>query len=123
MVSSLNSVKKTGVFEWKGYKIGVEICSDHGHGTLRKRDKIKDLDFQFILSRGMTVFDRFAAIKKGGYIVKCDGHDKHPTIHTSTARGVDSMMSISDGIEVPSIIKSPTNWYAPMKEDLIPDRD
>lgn len=59
-----------GIFEWRGLKLGVEICKDHGE---LKQDEETDLDLQFLVSAGTVLYEDFLVLKPGGYAILCDG--------------------------------------------------
>ncbi len=59
-----------GIFEWKGLKLGVEICKDHGE---LKQDEVTDIDLQILVSAGMFLYEDCLVLKPGGYAVLCDG--------------------------------------------------
>ncbi len=54
-------------------KIGIEICADHGIGRLARNPKVPELDLQIIISYGMSLQNSAITVRKGGYIVTCDG--------------------------------------------------
>jgi len=70
------SGKKKGIFNWKGYRCGVEICADHPNQALLKKDGVKNLDLQFIISYGVRSYNISSAVSYGGYVLKCDGFHK-----------------------------------------------
>lgn len=59
-----------GIFEWRGLKLGVEICKDHGE---LKQDGESGLDLQILVSAGRTLHEDFLVLKPGGYAILCDG--------------------------------------------------
>ncbi len=62
--------KESGLFEWRGYRCGIEICADHDR--LRK-DDINDLDLQFLIACGATPGEKNMVVREGGYFLYCDG--------------------------------------------------
>jgi predicted amidohydrolase len=76
--------RRDGVFHWRGLKVGVEICADHyslpilaaspSLGTLRST--ARDLDLQIVLSCSMNLYPEASAVRPGGYMLLCDGHDQ-----------------------------------------------
>ena len=59
------------VIEWKGKKIGIEICADHSVGTIMQRKEKADI--HIIVGCGATIYDSNAIVKDNGYVLLCDG--------------------------------------------------
>ncbi len=59
------------IFDWRGLKVGVEICLDHIRQRLSGR--VNDLDLQIIPSCGAEVTKGCIAARAGGYVFNCDG--------------------------------------------------
>lgn len=59
------------VFNWRGLKVGIEICLDH----VRQRLALvrSDLDLQLLPSCGVEVMPSAVAARVGGYVFNCDG--------------------------------------------------
>lgn len=60
-----------GVFGWREYAAGIEICADHGE--LRKRGKQSPLDLQFVVASGMGLHRSDLCVREGGIALLCDG--------------------------------------------------
>ena len=60
------------VIEWKGKKIGIEICADHDGKKLKARKK--QLDMHIVIAAGMTLHPESIAAKNKGYGILCDGN-------------------------------------------------
>jgi hypothetical protein len=64
--------EKVGVIDYKGLKIGFEICADHDLHMLRKAG-VNNLDLQIVTACGMYLLDEASVVRKGGYRILCDG--------------------------------------------------
>lgn len=64
---------KDGIFKWREYDVGVEICCDHGH--IRKL-KVYDLDLYFLVSCGQDIMKGSLPIRQGGYALCSEGSRK-----------------------------------------------
>lgn len=65
--------KKGTCFKWRELGIGLEICSDHAFGSIKKNDAVERLDLQVILACGGILVNNHLKLKKGSYSFKCDG--------------------------------------------------
>lgn len=67
--------KEDGLYKWKDYNIGIEICADAGilwhHLSFQKRPL---LDFYFLPSCGHYCCKNTLPIKTGGYALTADGN-------------------------------------------------
>lgn len=59
------------VFPWKGLDIGIEICCEHKHGSLKIGGT--KIDLQIVSGHGSELIEDAFALKSGGYIIICDG--------------------------------------------------
>ena len=59
-------------FKWRGLEIGLEICADHYSSCLKESGRNK-LDLHVVLACGIGIHNRFSAVRRGGYILCCDG--------------------------------------------------
>lgn len=60
-----------GLFRWRDFSCGIEICRDHGY--LKREDWVRNLDLQFLISNGGSPADFLVALRPGGFIFYCDG--------------------------------------------------
>ncbi len=68
---------KYGLYSWRNYKIGVEICADHGHlKDHLDKEKISYPDLYMLTSCGMTLGSYSTAVKMNGYALNSDGYYK-----------------------------------------------
>ena len=66
--------KNSGIFAWKDYKLGIELCGDNHEGVLKDDKKVSDLDFHIVLASGRSyLYDQTIIAKPGGYAFLCDG--------------------------------------------------
>ncbi len=75
--------KTQGAFEWKGYRCGIELCSDHGE---LKREGITNLDFHFLVSCGRPPCSEYSVAREGGYLVYCDGANPVCGVYENTIK-------------------------------------
>ncbi len=66
------------IFPWKGIKIGLEICVDHGHGMLKKQGK--QVDMHIVSASGIAHYYDMDCSKDNGYFILCDGFDGHSNV-------------------------------------------
>ncbi len=60
-----------GVFEWNGFRVGVEICAD---GGILSEKGIRNLDLIFLISSGnASLHFSSDAIRMGGYSIVAEG--------------------------------------------------
>lgn len=77
----LSKGKEFGVYNWRGYSLGVEICADQGdlYDWIKKK-KLPLLDFYFLLSCGALLDRTDIPVKEGGYGLYSDGFDKESQV-------------------------------------------
>lgn len=63
--------EEKGLFSWRGYEAGIEICADHG--ILKKKDRQSRLDLQFVVACGMYLNPSDFSVAEGGIALLCDG--------------------------------------------------
>ncbi|MGV8162678.1 MAG: nitrilase-related carbon-nitrogen hydrolase [Candidatus Nanoarchaeia archaeon] len=72
----------SSVFEWNNYKIGTEICRDHGMGRLKKHlQKTTQLpvDLQLVLANNTTFSPSQFAVQDKGLVLLVDGNAQQPS--------------------------------------------
>lgn len=79
---------KKGTFDWKGLKIGVELCSDHSYATLRN-DGTDDLDLQLLIAAGKGLNWKKLALKEEGHLLRCDGYQPETEVWRKNKPGGD----------------------------------
>lgn len=68
---------KYGMYLWRNYKIGVEICADHGYlKEFLDAKKEPYPELYMLTSCGMTLGSYITAVKMGGYALNSDGYYK-----------------------------------------------
>lgn len=99
--------EEEGIFRWRDYAAGIEICADHG--ALMRRDKQSNLDFQFVVASGKCLQSSDLCVREGGIALLCDGDHSKPKheiryllkpepIHLASQRH-DSHL-LEDGVEL-----------------------
>jgi len=66
--------QKKGIFNWRGLRVGLEICYDHSCKALKNDVSVGDLDLQILVSCGQTFKKDNMVIKEGGLGLSCDGY-------------------------------------------------
>lgn len=84
--------EKPGLFEWKGFSFGVEICADHG--MLKERNEARDLDFHVLVSCGRTLDENSDIVaREGGYALGCDGYNPRTDVLKVSTNGKKTKIS------------------------------
>jgi hypothetical protein len=68
--------RTSGVFEWRGYKVGLEICADNRRARLRRdlaKTDLKSVDLQLLVSAGVVPKNDRLAVHQGGLIACAEG--------------------------------------------------
>lgn len=66
-----------GLHPWRGYKIGIEICADHGHlKDSLDREGRPYPDLYMLTSCGLTIGSYSSPVRIGGYALNSDGYYK-----------------------------------------------
>ncbi|MBM3199305.1 hypothetical protein FJZ53_00085 [Candidatus Woesearchaeota archaeon] len=92
--------QKRGVYKWRGYTIGVEICADHGH--LKEEitnEKLPPLDIYLLSSCGMTLGSYSTPLDKNGYALYSDGYYKASGAAKSTSYQDGEIIDLTEAVE------------------------
>lgn len=76
---------REGIFKWKSYNMGVEICCDHGY--IKSGLKVSNLDFYFLVSCGLGVIEGFLPIRKEGYALCSEGNGRYTQVFWKNKKG------------------------------------
>jgi hypothetical protein len=73
--------KKAGTTTVDNWKVGFEICADHGVGTLLDHLASASLDLHIICSAEVPNEHPFYAIRDGGYVLHASSEEQHTGVY------------------------------------------
>lgn len=80
--------ERSSFFEWRGLRVGIEICADHqqgmAHGDL-DRDGGPAPDLQIVVASGARVEPTAVVVREGGAVLCADGSPGSPRIEAYRA--------------------------------------
>ncbi|MFA5887393.1 MAG: hypothetical protein WC852_01645 [Candidatus Nanoarchaeia archaeon] len=92
--------KESGrLFKWRNLDLGIEICSDHAEGSIRKLRRKADI--HIIAGCGMRVHDNKAIARERGYLLLCDGayHERELTSNKAMKNENGILQSIKPSLK------------------------
>ena len=95
--------KESGrLFKWRNLDFGIEICSDHAEGNIRKLRRKADI--HIIVGCGMKVHDNKAIARERGYLLLCDGsyHERELTSNKAMKNNKGKLLPIKPIAHTPT---------------------